>query len=174
MGSYYVYLISTLPMLNFGTGQAFSWEKFLSLVERFISEKEAQILREISLQPQAAPIDLHPTLKKWRDFDTRLRNELVKVRAVHKHLDASKYLRDYEYPDISLGHLALSVYRNPSILDGERMLDEARWRFLDELAFGHYFDLDFLIIYALKLLILERWEKISATDKVKAIEEVLS
>lgn len=174
MGSYYVYLISTLPMLNFGAGQAFSWEKFLSLIERFIPEKEARILREISLQPQGDSKDLHPTLKKWQDFDTRLRNELVKVRAAHKHLEASKYLRDYEYPDIPLGHLALSVYRNPSILAGERMLDEARWRFLDELAFGHYFDLDFLIIYALKLLILERWERINSIDKAKALEEILS
>jgi Protein of unknown function (DUF2764). len=54
--------------------------------------------------------------------------------------------------------LAASVH--PSPREGERILDEARWRFLEELAIGHYFDRDVLITYALRLKILERWERI--------------
>jgi hypothetical protein len=53
------------------------------------------------------------------------------------------------------------------------MLDEARWRMLEELCVGHYFDLDFLIIYALKLLILERWQRIRTADGGRLLEEVL-
>ena len=45
---------------------------------------------------------------------------------------------------------------------------------MDELATGHYFDLDFLISYALKLLILERWERINSADKPRLLEEVLN
>ena len=38
---------------------------------------------------------------------------------------------------------------------------------------GHYFDIDFLITYALKLLILERWENMRALDKERALEDLL-
>ena len=36
------------------------------------------------------------------------------------------------------------------------------------------FDLDFLIVYALKLLILERWEKVNSADKAALLKEVLN
>jgi hypothetical protein len=113
-------------------------------------------------------------LKKWRVFDTALRNELVKIRASRKQVDPLKYIRGDEYAGPYITHIAMNAYRNPAILEAEKTLDQERWRMLDELATGHYFDLDFLITYALKLLILERWERISRADKSKLLEEVLS
>ncbi|MFH0827465.1 MAG: DUF2764 family protein, partial [Candidatus Omnitrophota bacterium] len=73
----------------------------------------------------------------------------------------------------AISHLALNAHRSPSLLEGERMLDAERWRFLDELSLGHYFDLDFLIVYLLKLLILERWEKIRTADKEQFLDELI-
>lgn len=112
------------------------------------------------------------TLEKWRSFDTALRNELAKIRATRRKEESIGYLRQSRYLDAGLAHLAAAACRNPSILEAERMLDEARWRFLEELSLGHYFDLDFLIVYAHKLLILERWEKARASDKPKVLTEV--
>jgi len=115
-----------------------------------------------------------PTLKKWRVFDTALRNELVKIRASRKQVDPLKYTRGDGYIEPYITRVAMNAYRTPSILEAEKTLDQERWRMLDELATGHYFDLDFLITYALKLLILERWEKISRVDKNRLLEEVLN
>ena len=39
-----------------------------------------------------------------------------------------------------------------------------RWKALEELSTGHYFDLDLLITYAYQLLILQRWENIRSAD----------
>jgi len=64
--------------------------------------------------------------------------------------------------------------RNPSIFEAERALDLERWRLLDELSFGHYFDFDALLIYALKLKILERWLKIEIADKERIIKETVN
>jgi len=44
--------------------------------------------------------------------------------------------------------------KNP--LEIEKRLMRAQWDFLEEQEIGHFFDLDFLIIYYLKLQILER------------------
>jgi hypothetical protein len=59
----------------------------------------------------------------------------------------------------------MAAYRSASILEAEKILDQARWNFLDALSFGHYFDFDYLLVYGLKLKILERWEKIQKADK---------
>ncbi|MCM8789473.1 MAG: DUF2764 domain-containing protein, partial [Candidatus Omnitrophica bacterium] len=76
------------------------------------------------------------------------------------HKDALKYLRLEGYSDIMITHIALSAYKEPALVEAERILDLARWNFLDDLSISHYFDSDILFIYVLKLLILERWERI--------------
>ncbi len=173
MPCFYTYLISTLPTLHFGARPPFSFEKFITYCQRFISEADIEILKKVSIGGQVSVDVVNPTLKKWHDFDTLLINELVKIRASRKHIDATRYLRRETFQEPHIAHIAISAYRSHSILEGEKILDEERWRALDEFSFGHYFDLDFLIIYALKLLILERWGKINAQDKAQVLEETL-
>jgi hypothetical protein len=60
-----------------------------------------------------------------------------------------------------------------AILDAEKVLDEIRWKALDDLATGHYFDLAVLITYAYKLLILERWENVRSADGMFLLEQAL-
>ena len=82
-------------------------------------------------------------------------------------------MRGEPHTEPSIAHIAVTAHRNPSIIESEETLDRERWNFLDGLAAGHYFDIDSLIVYANKLLILERWERINTADKAKAIEELL-
>lgn len=173
MPNYYIYLISTLPTLHFGTKMPFPFEKFIAYSQRFIPESDIEILKKISIAGEYATKTLHPTLQKWQDFDTALRNELVKVRAGKLHLETSKFLRGDGFADTHISHIALNASRNPSILEAEKILDEARWRALEELSFSHYFDLDFLILYGLKLMLLERWERVNTQDKAQVLEDAL-
>ena len=165
MSGYYTYLISSLPMLHFGAKPPFSMGKFFSMCEELISGKDLEILKN------SLDSDLEG---KWGEFETALRNELVKIRAARKHLDASRFLRRDGYADQWISHMAVAAHRNPSITEAERMLDQDRWSFLDELSIGHYFDLELLIIYARKLSILERWERIGAAPAGKLLEETLT
>ena len=112
----------------------------------------------------------HPTIEKWLAFDTALRNELVKIRAHSKKTEAAKYVRGESLVDMAISHAAMSSHRSASILEAEKLLDEARWQALDDLGFGHYFDTAFLILYAYKLKMLERWEKIYTQDKEELLE----
>jgi hypothetical protein len=98
---------------------------------------------------------------------------LVKIRASRKHIDPAVYLRTDGYRGSSLAPLVNAANTNTSILDGEKTLDEIRWKALDELATGHYFDLELLITYACKLLILQRWENIRSADKTILLEKAL-
>lgn len=152
-------------MLTFGIKPPLSFEKFLELCEKFIPSEDIGIIRIVLEKPGYSYSGQQPTLKKWFDFDALLRNELVKVRAIHKHIDPAKYLRRDSFAGQEIMHLALSAHRNPSILEGEKLLDQARWQALEEFSLGHFFDLDFLIVYAWKLLILERWERIREHER---------
>lgn len=160
-------------MLHFGARPPFSFEKFISMAGGLIPDDEMEILKSASIDGKYPRGAIQPTLKRWYDHDTGLRNELVRIRASRKRLDPSKYIREPGYTEPSIAHLAVTAYRNPSILEAERSLDQERWRALDEFSFGHYFDLDFLIIYALKLKLLLKWEGIQAADRSELIEEAL-
>jgi hypothetical protein len=173
MASYYIYLISSLPMLHFGVKPPISLVRFVQSCKELLSDEDVKI---ISSCVEKNILDFkteHPVVHKWRNFETALRNELVKIRASRKKIDMATYLRQDGYTEPYISHLALNAYRNPAVLESERILDLERWRFLDELSLGHYFDLDFLVVYTFKLLILERWEKIRTVDKKQLLEGLL-
>lgn len=162
-------------MLTFGAEAPLSYDKFLSLCQGLVPEEESSLLKDLrtlKTEPGCGAIPL--ILEKWFDYQRQLGNELVKIRASRKHIDPERYIRGDEYSPAAVSRLAIGAYRNPSILEGERMQDQARWQTLGDLSFGHYFDLDFLVIYALKLLILEKWQRINRADPEKELEGAVS
>jgi len=170
---YYTYLLSSLPGLQFEMKPPFSFNTFLETVSGSISANDVEVIKT-SLDPAASAQNTSQAmLKKWRAFDNALRNELVKIRAARKHQDPDKYLRENEYSDPRITNLAMNAYKNPSILESEKILDKEKWAALDELMVGHYYDLDSLIIYAQKLLILEKWERIRTGDARALTEKTL-
>ncbi len=162
-------------MLTFGAQPPLNYDKFLSLCRSLIPEEEFGLLKGLpTLETEPGFGVIPPVLRKWFDYQRSLRNELVKIRASRKHIDPAKYIRGDEYSPVAVSRLAIGAHRNPSILEGERMQDQARWQVLSDLSFGHYFDLDFLVIYALKLLILEKWQRINQADPAGMLEDAVS
>ena len=84
MSGYYIYLISSLPMLHFGLKPPISFERFIRLCQGLLSEEDIEILKVCAQQNIHDYKTGQPTLNKWRVFDTALRNELVKIRAGRK------------------------------------------------------------------------------------------
>ena len=174
MADFYTYVIASLPMLHFGMKPPFSFERFLEVCRPFIPEKEFQLLRTLP-QPEQyfEKGNRHRITQKWIQFDVALRNELVKIRATRRHSEPATYLRPDGYSGSSLAPAVMAANIHTSVLDAEKTLDETRWKVLEELATGHYFDLDFLITYAYKLLILQRWENIRSADGMILLEQAL-
>jgi hypothetical protein len=98
---------------------------------------------------------------------------VVKIRAHKKQVDPALYLRPERYCCPSLGQEVTAANMGVSVLEVEKSIDERRWRMLEELATGHYFDLDSLIIYAYKLHILQRWETIRQAEGALLLEQAL-
>ncbi|NTU99831.1 MAG: DUF2764 family protein, partial [Methanoregulaceae archaeon] len=128
-------------------------------------EKDFKILSSLPLPEEYQEREKGPPLvQNWIEFDTALRNELVRIRAARTRRDPAAYIRAGVYGDSSLNPAVLAAATNASLSGAEKALDELRWKKLDDLATGHYFDLDFLITFGYKLMILERWDQIRTAD----------
>jgi len=160
-------------MLQFGGKPPFSFVRFIEMCRGLVPGEDLAYVEQCGgdyfLQKTQ-----QRTLAQCASFETGLRNELVKIRAVRKKIDGQKYLRPDGSDDAALYHMAMNSHRIPSLIESERSLDRARWSRLEELSSGHYFDCDALIVYALKLRILLRWDIVDHADKQETLERILA
>ncbi len=112
-------------------------------------------------------------LREWSRFDRRLRDIAAAYTARRKGMEVAEVLvgddeitdrlkNDYT-PDFGLKGTFDKVDELISILDSEDMLakerriDELRWDEVDDLNVFHYFDIDFILGYLVKVSIVCRW-----------------
>ena len=155
MSGEYYYLVASLPRLQFGAAPPLTREQFLGRCAGQVSAAHDRILAEVELfQTRPAKTGL-ALLDRWYERERALRNALACERAQRLGVTAAGHLRDFR-PDPRLAEIARQLLALDSPLTADEELDRVRWRLLEELAFGHYFDLETLVVYLLKLRILER------------------
>lgn len=158
MSSYY-YLVATLPMLRYEDSSPMSHEAFLELCHGNISDSDYRLVCSASLSSSAASDaeggKSHPFLRKWEGFRDMVAKELNDQRARKLELGGDRYKNDgdkeYRISETVRAALAAS---NP--LQGELLLMQLYWKYLDDLSGLHTFDIEALLAYAVKLQILER------------------
>ena len=153
-GGYY-YLVASLPHLRLGAAPRLTPGEFLRRCAAQVSAAHFRILTEVELfqvQPTGTGLAL---LDRWHERERALRNALAVVRANRLGIATAAHLRDFRH-DHRLAEIARHLHTLDSPLAADEELDRLRWRFLEELGFGHYFDVETLVVYLLKLRILER------------------
>jgi len=128
-------------------------KEMLDVCKRYLRIKDYDALRETTLKADVESAS--GICVPYRLWEMSLRNELVRMRAAKQGLAPDGFLR--ESPDIfGSSTIANEAMAKESPLEAEMYLDECRWAKIDELSAGHYFDIEFLLAYRLKLQILER------------------
>ena len=172
----YFALKASLPYLKFGETPYLSRERFMEYCEVFLDRKELEYLQALSLQDPGKKSVKGSTEAKFSSFETALRNALVTFRAKKKGRKADIFLRENSgsEADRDMSNLINLLQNASDALEREKILDNARWTFLDEMELGHYADLDALSIYCRKLLILEKWTQYQKEQAGKNLEETVS
>jgi len=142
----YYYLISSLPLLKFAERPSLTKQDFISESEKWLSGQDLGILSKADINNFIKEKGDTSVLRKYKEFEYILREELVFYRTARKKNVEYKIRRDLDQ--------ILKEINNP--LEIEKQILLLRWNFLEEEELEHFFDLDFLIIYNLKLQILER------------------
>ena len=156
-------------MLSYDMENPMSEEEFFESFGQILTEKDFDTLKNAKLVPVGEP-QSNKILEKWNNWEISLRNELVKMRASKKGQDGEKYIADgFETDSLEI---AREAFQASTPLDAELILNKARWDYLETLEAEHYFDLAKVIIYFLKLQILQRKLLINKEKGKTAFSEI--
>jgi hypothetical protein len=174
MGEYF-YIVSSLPFLRLREAPQITSSELQDICDRGLSQGDHSQFLSASLNIQdVQPENVHnETLKRWIVFENSLRSELVQLRAQQQGTAPDPHLRTELPWDPSVVPSLREMTRDGSPLDLEDALLEVRWRFLTDMETGHYFDLDALVIYALKLQILERMSSFDTEAGGQILEKII-
>ena len=142
----YYYLVAQLPLLAYGKEIEISIEYFLIEAKKWMSAKDYSILMHADINEFAVRKRENHVLAKYKIFESCLREDIASWR------DAKK--RDIDFKP---SNFPVSVVKEGNPLEVELKLMELRWNYLKELEIDHDFDLGFLIIYYLKMQIIQRY-----------------
>lgn len=172
MSSSYYYLISSLPLLRWGTHPAIADGDFLAQCEGQLPPAALAELKAVSLLPGSdhAPVGIEAAWHAWDDY---IRNHLARARASHQHRDVAPMLRSERDVFPTERREVDELLANDNPLERERALDHLRWRRLDSLEAGHPFDFDRLVVYRLKLLLLDKWTQFDGETGARNLAELV-
>lgn len=168
----YYYFIASLPSLSFAQPKPVSYEHFLFLCASFLQKKDFTIIKDISLAPmgdEAVPID---AMKKWLIWDRAFREELALLRATGL---GRQFLIEERKESAAAAHAAMmakEIFGISSPLEADEQIDRAKWRYIESLEFEHYFDIEWLALYSLKLQILERRERFDEKEGLMRLDNM--
>ncbi len=160
----YYYFVSQLPSLQFNQKPHIERVYFLEQAQKWLRFPEFDILAKVNLDDFFGVKSDISVLKDYKDFEKRLRNEIALLRSAKK--DKKSHQASSE--------IKLAV-ADASPLEAEIKLLLIRWKFIEEQQVGHNFDLAWLILYFLKLQILERlftFNKEKGVDRFDQLCEV--
>ncbi len=156
----YYYLVASLPLLRLGDPIPFTVGAFLELCQGQIDDRHLAHLATVSLVP--GEVACGAADRRWQQWETWLRNQLVRFRAGKSDRQPEAWLRDEEDVFPGSRRQVEEALANGEPLARERALDRLRWAFLDDCEVGHTFDFDTLVVYFLKLQLASRWSKLDA------------
>ncbi|MDD4202054.1 MAG: DUF2764 family protein [Candidatus Omnitrophica bacterium] len=156
----YYYLIASLPFLSLEKELRISKEQFLLECEKWLSEKDMDILLNSVVFEDDIDFEKDDMLSIWKAFDAFLRKQLARYRENTKE-GLKSSVTDKTIKEI---------VEQQDPLKKEKVLAEKKLEILDDLEQGHVFDLEAVIIYYLKLVIIERIKKFDEEKGLQVFE----
>ncbi|MCK4912225.1 MAG: DUF2764 family protein [Candidatus Omnitrophica bacterium] len=139
----YYYFVAQLPLLIFGQECYASKQHFLEQAKKWLSDKDFVIISGVSLNDFYLREDDNKVLSQYKNFEKSLKKEIESFRKNENR--GENYLLNSK----------LNLEEGTP-LEIEKALLRLRWKFIEFLEEGHFFDLEILIVYFLKIQILEK------------------
>ena len=167
----YYYLIASLPYITFDSELPFSVNEFELQCEGIVTDEQLESLKGLSLLPREEYAT--ETEDIWNQFEICLRNWIVHSRAHRTKTPPEKFIHESREFFVDMEKLVDDAFDESNPLKMAHTLDRLRWKELDRLETGHDFDYEKLVIYKLRLLILENWASLDKEEGAKAVHKVV-
>lgn len=128
-------------------------------------------------------------LQKWFSFNLNVNNLLTAVNCRNHGYDQrtlilgnneiSKLLRQSNARDFGLTgifdelDLVLRISEETNLLERERKIDALKWSWLEENTFFHYFGVEKVLAYVIKLEMIERWKYLTVENGAQIFRALL-
>lgn len=153
----YFYLISQLPSLTFDKSSYMTTDLFLEEAEKWLDGRDFKLLSKIELGSIDLVKQFPGSLQTYQKVENEFRNEVAAYRKANKE--------DLDYkPSL----FPTSTLKEGNPLEIEKKLLFFRWQLIEEMEVEHHFNLAFIMLYYLKLQILQ---KLAQFDKQKGMEK---
>ena len=153
MRSYY-YFIAQLPSLIYEQKPPMSSAHFKELAADLLEDGDFKVLDYLSFNDVFSEKGNCDFVKNWKNWERALKLNLAKERAIKLKKDVQ--VTDIPFFPQEAAITAVKAVDEKSPLDGEVMLDKARWTAIDSIAGSDYYSVNNIYAYYLKLLLLER------------------
>lgn len=150
MAKYY-YLISSLPMLSLENEPAISYQDFLSRCREQLSDSDFKELEKAVFSKTDGA--RHPLMRRWEHYINDV-NSILKDERSRKLGWETEGFSNVNNPALRDRIHRASFSMNP--LEGEKEILAIYFDFLDSCGSSDPFDVEALMIYALKIQIIER------------------
>ena len=159
MANKYYYLISSLPYLEFDKPPTIDREWLLDEAKKWLTDKDLNIFKSVDVDNLSMLSSDTDIIKEQKVFELALRKDLKEARIIKRDsLD--------EKPPSQVRDIFLKA--NP--LEMEKALLKKRWDFIEEIDLDYHFDLNVLIFYCMKLMIIERLFSFNKKDGLHVFE----
>ncbi len=158
-------------MLLYSEPPALSPEDFLASAGRLLGAAEARTLASARLDNLNRAVGGSASFRRFRDWEIGLRGRLALLRAAARKEDDAQYAR-LGGGAVETARIARSAFEAADPLQAEEILLRARWDMLSGLEILHFFDLEFLVVYFLKLQVLARKARLTSESGLPRFEEL--
>jgi len=117
------------------------------------------------------------TALNCRNFNYKTENQLIKTKnsKVHDLLINNQFKPNLYEEEMSCAEIIFRIAElDKNMVEKERMMDNLKWEWLDEHTFFHYFTIEKILGFLLKLQIIERWIKMDAETGKQLLNKLLN
>jgi len=167
----YYYFTATLPYLDFDSIPPMPDEDFLNECERLLAEDDFSVVQ--GFLSQREKLNSHnDAVNALAQYNRDFRNEIVWFRTQKVHKDSGDAMRKTRAGSLSIVEAIQQASKIPNLLEAEKFLDKARWQHWDHFLMGLQGGLESIIVYGLKLKILNRYNEINSPKGSEIFEEI--
>ncbi|MBN2102714.1 DUF2764 family protein [bacterium] len=152
----YVYLIAQLPALKFDRPSYMNIPMFMEEAGKWMNRLDLKKLQSVVLMDPVIKKKDPPVVQRIQKYERQMRQDIAQWRQAGK-----------KGIEVKPENFPVSVLKEGDPLEIEKKLLHLRWQFIETIEPEHHFNLNILILYYLKLQILQ---KLSEYDKDKGME----
>lgn len=190
MTNNYHYIIAGLPeLLLKGENKDFSYEALRNEIYSWCSQKDRRMIDWLEFGNKDTNLNIHfyraalrhhnSFIREYFKMDLQIRNRKVDFVAGNSSaVSASKAYRiEPSGCDLSLEEGDASeldrIFQTGDILEKEQMLDKYKWEKIDLFTTFNYFDINRILAFLSKAMLIERWNRLDREQGMKLFEKLV-